>query len=94
MTPQKLKPAQCCIKLVFYLTYTTMRGKTEVKIWLYLYSLEELSCHIKGVKNYLVFLSDIEISPDIWVMYVYHVIRSVYFTHTSHQDFELLARSV
>jgi len=40
------------------------------------------------------FLSDIEISAEILVMYVYHVIRSVYFTHNSHQGFEILARNV
>ena len=27
----EIKPAQCCIKLVFYLTYTTMHGNTKVK---------------------------------------------------------------
>ena len=27
----EIKPEQCCIKLVFYLTYTTMHGNTKVK---------------------------------------------------------------
>ena len=28
----EIKPAQCCIKLVFHLTYTTMHGSTKLKI--------------------------------------------------------------
>ena len=28
----EIKPAQCCIKLVFHLTYTTMHGSTNVKV--------------------------------------------------------------
>ena len=27
----EIKPAQCCIKLAFYLTYTTMHGNTKAK---------------------------------------------------------------
>ena len=27
----QIKPAQCCIKLVFYLTYTMMHGSTKLK---------------------------------------------------------------
>ena len=27
----EIKPAQCCIKLVFYLTYTTMHGNKKLK---------------------------------------------------------------
>ena len=27
----EIKPAQCCIKLVFYLTYTMMHGSTKLK---------------------------------------------------------------
>ena len=27
----EIKPAQCCIKLVFYLTYTMMHGNTKLK---------------------------------------------------------------
>ena len=27
----EIKPAQCCIKLVFHLTYTTMHGNTKLK---------------------------------------------------------------
>ena len=38
----EIKPAQCCIKLVFYLTYTMMHGNTKVKlsiklIYIYIY---------------------------------------------------------
>ena len=28
----EIKPAQCCIKLVFHLTYTVMHGNTKLKI--------------------------------------------------------------
>ena len=28
----EIKPAQCCIKLVFHLTYTMMRGSTKLKL--------------------------------------------------------------
>jgi len=30
-----IKPAQCCIKLVFHLTYTMMHGSTKLKfsVW-------------------------------------------------------------
>jgi len=28
----EIKPAQCCIKLVFHLTYTMMHGSTKLKI--------------------------------------------------------------
>jgi len=31
--PAEIKPAQCCIKLVFHLTYTMMHGNTKLK-WL------------------------------------------------------------
>jgi hypothetical protein len=27
----EIKPAQCCIKLVFHLTYTMMHGNTKLK---------------------------------------------------------------
>ena len=27
----EIKPAQCCIKLVFHLTYTMMHGSTKLK---------------------------------------------------------------
>ena len=27
----EIKPAQCCIKLVFHLTYTMMNGNTKLK---------------------------------------------------------------
>ena len=27
----EIKPAKCCIKLVFYLAYTTMHGNTKLK---------------------------------------------------------------
>ena len=29
--PAEIKPAQCCIKLVFHLTYTMMHGSTKLK---------------------------------------------------------------
>ena len=29
--PAEIKPAQCCIKLVFHLTYTMMHGNTKLK---------------------------------------------------------------
>ena len=29
--PAEIKPAQCCKKLVFYLTYTVMHGNTKLK---------------------------------------------------------------
>ena len=29
--PAEIKPAQCCIKLVFHLTYTVMHGSTKLK---------------------------------------------------------------
>ena len=35
----EIKPAQCCIKLVFYLTYTTMHGNTKIKFCVYVCSL-------------------------------------------------------
>ena len=39
--PAEIKPAQCCIKLVFHLTYTMMHGSTKLKfrkeIFLFLY---------------------------------------------------------
>ena len=28
----EIKPAQCCIKLVFHLTYTMMHGSTKLKL--------------------------------------------------------------
>ena len=28
----EIKPAQCCIKLVFHLTYTMMQGNTKLKL--------------------------------------------------------------
>ena len=41
--PAEIKPAQCCIKLVFHLTYTMMHGSTKLKfsivITLFLYAL-------------------------------------------------------
>jgi len=40
------------------------------------------------------FLSDIKISTDICVMYMHHITGFVYFTNTSHQCFQLFARSV
>ena len=30
--PAEIKPAQCCIKLVFHLTYTMMHGSTKLKL--------------------------------------------------------------
>ena len=33
--PAEIKPAQCCIKLVFHLTYTMMHGNTKLKFILY-----------------------------------------------------------
>ena len=30
--PAEIKPAQCCIKLVFHLTYTVMHGNTKLKL--------------------------------------------------------------
>ena len=32
----EIKPAQCCIKLVFHLTYTMMHGNTKLKLREYL----------------------------------------------------------
>ena len=32
--PAEIKPAQCCIKLVFNLTYTMMHGSTKLKFWI------------------------------------------------------------
>ena len=32
--PAEIKPAQCCIKLVFHLTYTMMHGSTKLKFTL------------------------------------------------------------
>ena len=29
--PAEIKPTQCCIKLVFHLTYTMMHGSTKLK---------------------------------------------------------------
>jgi len=29
--PAEIKPAQCCINLVFHLTYTMMHGSTKLK---------------------------------------------------------------
>ena len=29
--PAEIKPAQCCIKLVFHLSYTMMHGSTKLK---------------------------------------------------------------
>ena len=34
--PAEIKPAQCCIKLVFHLTYTMMHGSTKLKFVRYL----------------------------------------------------------
>jgi len=49
----------------------------------------------KKGENLPAFISHIDISTNICVMYVYQVIRSVYFTHTLHQGFKLFfARSV
>ena len=35
--PAEIKPAQCCIKLVFHLTYTMMHGSTKLKLRILLY---------------------------------------------------------
>ena len=37
--PAEIKPAQCCIKLVFHLTYTVMHGSTKLKFHGCLYSV-------------------------------------------------------
>ena len=37
----EIKPAQCCIKLVFHLTYTMMHGSTKLKIQNYCFSKTE-----------------------------------------------------
>ena len=29
--PAEMKPAHCCIKLVFHLTYTMMHGKAQIR---------------------------------------------------------------
>ena len=34
----EIKPAQCCIKLVFYLTCTKMHGNTKVKFMFHIFS--------------------------------------------------------
>ena len=44
--PAEIKPAQCCIKLVFHLTYTMMGGSTKLKI-----KIKKLFHTIKSHKN-------------------------------------------
>jgi hypothetical protein len=44
----EIKPAQCCIKLVFYLTYTMMHGNTKVK-----FNLNVLPCNSRSTHSIL-----------------------------------------
>jgi hypothetical protein len=42
----EVKPAQCCIKLVFHLTYTMMHGSTKLKVKLLLLRVAVL-CEVR-----------------------------------------------
>ena len=65
----EIKPAQCCIKLVFYLTYTILHGNTKLKfskMWSFHWCVPEYSCPpgdcIVSTGNY----SDVS-EEDVWL---------------------------
>jgi len=45
----EIKPAQCCIKLVFHLTYTMMHGSTKLK------SISDVCIHVTTLYFALLF---------------------------------------
>jgi len=48
--PAEIKPAQCCIKLVFHLTYTMKHGNTKLKFF-FMFLLSALANFTQNSRN-------------------------------------------
>ena len=69
----EIKPAQCCSKLVFHLTYTMMHGSTKLKFW----CLRFVQCCTKSV-FYINRKTDTHVAPVLqpFVLLLYVLIQS------------------
>ena len=86
--PTEIKPAQCCIKLVFHLSYTMMHGSTKLKLYLtfrfsYLTS-EQHGSSFYFLRQRTVFVSNLVIFQDLLIVTFEHPLECLSFLQSFH----------